>query len=382
MKMCLVAPVSRWRGGMHQYAANLANSLAEKIQVEVVGYRRIFPLWLYPADSKRVSGELPLRHDIVVHEMLKYYSVPSGLKAAAVIARQIQPDVVDIQWIAPQHGFVLIPLMARLRRRSRVRILLTVHNVLPHERRLFDRGLSRAAFRLAHRLLVHAESMKDQLATSFGLDPDKIRVIPHGICATATVEHTRAQARARLGIREEQVVLFFGFVRPYKGLEYLIRAFKQLVDRFDVALVIAGEFFSSITECQDELQRNAVEERTYLFARYIAYEEVPLFFAAADVLVQPYVRFSGQSGVSQTAYMHSVPIVATDVGGLPELVLHGRTGYIVKPAHAEELATAIATLLADAEKSREFGANGKRFLEQQLAWDTIAARLVEIYAER
>src|SRR3990170_3474988 len=127
MKICLVAPVSGWRGGMHQYAANLANSLAERGKVEVVGYKSLFPLWLYPGNSKRLSGEVPIRQDILVHEVLRYYSVLSSLRAAAVIENQIRPDVVDIQWIAPQHGFVLVPLMARLRRKSSTRVFLTVH---------------------------------------------------------------------------------------------------------------------------------------------------------------------------------------------------------------------------------------------------------------
>ena len=381
MKICLVAPVSGWRGGMHQYAANLANSLAERGKVEVVGYKSLFPLWLYPGNSKRLSGEVPIRQDILVHEVLRYYSVLSSLRASAVIENQIRPDVVDIQWIAPQHGFVLVPLMSRLRYKSKIRVVLTVHNVWPHERRIFDRGLSRAAFKLSHRLLVHAERMKEEVVRSFGVEPEKVTVIPHGICASGEGRYARAQARDRLGIKEKQVILFFGFVRPYKGLEYLIRAFKELVGRFDVALLIAGEFFSGLSECQRELQKAGIAERTYLFPRYIPYEEVPLFFGAADVVVQPYVRFSGQSGVTQTAYQHSLPVVATEVGGLPELVLHGKTGHIVKPGNVGELARAIEALLADEEKRREYGANGRRFLETHLAWEKIVERLLEIYAE-
>jgi len=172
-----------------------------------------------------------------------------------------------------------------------------------------------------------------------------------------------------------------GVVRPYKGLDYLIDAFRELVDKFDVALVIAGEFFSGLSQYQKELQKAGIAERTYLFPRYIPYEEVPLFFGAADIVVQPYVRFSGQSGVTQTAYLHSLPVVATEVGGLPELVLQGKTGYIVKPANVGELAVAIEALLADAERRREYGANGRTFLETHLAWEKIVDRLLEIYAE-
>jgi hypothetical protein len=132
---------------MHQYSVHLANSLAQKAEVEVIGYKSIFPLWLYPGKSKKLSGEVPLRDDIKNHEVLKYYSVLSSFKAANIVRDRIRPDVVHIEWIAPQHGLVLIPLMLLLRYRSAIKIFLTVHNISPHESRLFDRALSRLAQR-------------------------------------------------------------------------------------------------------------------------------------------------------------------------------------------------------------------------------------------
>lgn len=380
MKVCLIAPASGWRGGMHQYSAHLANSLAEKADVEVIGYKRIFPLWFYPGDSKKLSGEVELRPEVSVHEIFKYYSILSSFRAAAAI-KTIQPDVVDIQWIAPQHGLILIPLMSSLRRASTAKILLTVHNVLPHETWPFNRALSRWAFRLSDRILVHAESLKDELVKNFGENPDKIVTIPHGICANGDIRTTKARARGHLGIKEKLVILFFGFVRPYKGLEYLLEAFAKIRHRFDVALVIAGEFFEGPSRYQKKLEKEGILESTYLFPRYISYEEVSLFFSAADILVQPYVRFSGQSGVTQTAYMHSVPVVATSVGGLPELVLDKETGLVVKPRDSLELAHALETLLTDARKRRSYGENGRRFLDSHLTWESVTEKMLEIYAE-
>lgn len=381
MKICLVAPVSGWRGGMHQYSVHLANSLANKANVAVIDYKSIFPLWLYPGQSKNISGEIPLREDIPVHEALKYHSVLSAFKAASIIKNRIRPDVVDIQWIAPQHGFILIPLMSLLRRSTEARIFLTIHNVLPHERRIFDRFLSRWGYKLPYRLVVHAEKMKEEISKNFVVDPKKIAVIPHGICANGQIKHTQSDARKHLGIKEKHVILFFGFVRPYKGLDYLISGFKDLMNKFDVALVIAGEFFSGSSRYRKELEKNKIAEKVYLVPRYISYEEVPVFFSAADIVVQPYTHFSGQSGVTQTAYLYSLPVVATDVGGLPELVIHGKTGLIVKPGDAQGLGLALEALLTDAEKRQEYGANGKRFLETRLDWERVTDRLLEIYGQ-
>jgi len=381
MKICLVAPVSRWRGGIHQYSVHLANSLAESANLEVISYKSIFPLWLYPGDSKKLSREVPVRKGVPVHEILKYYSILSSFKAANMIKNRVRPDVVDIQWIAPQHGLVLIPLMFFLKYGLKPRIFLTVHNVLPHENRISDRVLSRWAFKLSDRLLVHAEKMREEICSNFGEDPKKIAVIPHGICADGEIKYARTQAQHHLGIKEKHVILFFGFVRPYKGLNVLISSFKALVDKFDVALVIAGEFFSELTQYKKELKKNGIAERTYLFPRYISYEEVPLFFSAADIVVQPYVRFSGQSGVTQTAYLYSLPVVATDVGGLPELVLDGKTGVIVKPGNSRELAMALESLLSNEAKRQAYGENGNSFLKTHLAWEKVTQRLLKFYAE-
>lgn len=382
MKICLVAPVSRWRGGIHQYSIHLANNLVKTTKVEVISYKSIFPRWFYPGKAERTPGEIPLCGRVGVHEILKYHSVLSSLRAARIIHNNIRPNVVDIQWFVPQHGFVLIPLILLLKVwfRSKARIFLTVHNVLPHEKRFFDRLLSRLAFRFSDRLLVHAETLREQAVKEFHEDPRKIAVIPHGICADAAVANGKWDARARLGIKEKYVLLFFGYVRPYKGLSDLIEAFKLIAEKFDVALLIAGQFFTKVSQYEEELRSKSLLEKTYIVSRYIDSEEVPMFFQAADLLVQPYRKFSGQSGVTQTAYLHSVPVIATDVGGLPELVIHESTGTIVRPKDPKALASAIEALLADAVKRRLYGRNGKSLLETHLTWDRVTESLLKIYA--
>ncbi len=383
MKICLVAPVSRWRGGIHQYSVHLANHLARKADVEAISFKSLFPGWFYPGNMKSIAGEVAVCTRIPLHEILKYHSILSAVKAARLIKDHIRPDVVDIQWFVPQHGFVLIPLILCLKFwfRSKAKICLTVHNVLPHEKRVFDRMLSRFAFRYSDRLIVHAEKLRDDAVRHFNESARKIAVVPHGICANGEARYGKADARARLGIKEKYVLLFFGYVRPYKGLSDLIKAFKTVGENFDAALVIAGEFFSGVAPYREELQSQGLLQRTYLFSEYIRSEEVPVFFSAADLLVQPYVKFSGQSGVTQTAYLHSVPVVATAVGGLPELVIDGETGIVVQPQQPKALALAIEALLSDDDKRRQYGLNGKRLLEASLTWDRVTDKRLEVYAQ-
>jgi glycosyltransferase involved in cell wall biosynthesis len=383
MKICLVAPVSRWRGGIHQYSVHLANHLASKAAVEAISFKSIFPSWLYPGKLKKFEAEVALGERVTVHELLKYHSLFSAIKAARLINDSIRPDVVDIQWFVPQHGFVLIPLILCLKFwfRSRSKICLTAHNVLPHERRIFDRMFSLFAFYFSDRLLVHAEKLRQEAILHFGANPDKISVIPHGICADSEAVLEKSAARERLKIKEKYVVLFFGYVRPYKGLSHLITAFKAVAEKFDAALVIAGEFFTGVDSYREELKRQGLLQRTYLFPQYIDTQDVPVFFRAADLLVQPYVKFSGQSGVTQTAYLHSLPVIATAVGGLPELVMHGETGMLVPPEQPQALASAMESLLADDERRRRYGISGKRLLETSLTWEQVTQKCLEAYAQ-
>jgi glycosyltransferase involved in cell wall biosynthesis len=383
MKICLVAPVTRWRGGIHQYSVQLANNLANTNEVHAVSYKSMFPKWFYPGESVKQSGEIAVSEGIAIHEILKYHSVISSFRAARIINNSIRPEVVDIQWFVPQHGFVLIPLIVLLKYwyRSTAKIFLTVHNVQPHESRVLDRWLSRIAFRFSDRLLVHAEKLRDEAVQHFGQAPRKIAVIPHGICADAEAGYGKTKARAHLGIKEKHVLLFFGYVRRYKGLGDLIEAFRIIAEKFDVALLVAGEFFTAVDPYHEQLRSKGLTDKAYLFPRYISSEEVPIFFQAADLLIQPYTKFSGQSGVTQTAYLHSLPVVATDVGGLPELVVHGKTGIIVQPGNPKELALAVEALLVDDRKRRCYGLNGKRLLDTNLTWDRVTQAMLKTYGE-
>jgi glycosyltransferase involved in cell wall biosynthesis len=383
MKICLVAPVTRWRGGIHQYSVQLANNLANTNEVHAVSYKSMFPKWFYPGESVKQSGEIAVSEGIAIHEILKYHSVISSFRAARIINNSIRPEVVDIQWFVPQHGFVLIPLIVLLKYwyRSTAKIFLTVHNVQPHESRVLDRWLSRIAFRFSDRLLVHAEKLRDEAVQHFGQAPRKIAVIPHGICADAEAGYGKTKARAHLGIKEKHVLLFFGYVRRYKGLGDLIEAFRIIAEKFDVALLVAGEFFTAVDPYHEQLRSKGLTDKAYLFPRYISSEEVPIFFQAADLLIQPYTKFSGQSGVTQTAYLHSLPVVATDVGGLPELVVHGKTGIIVQPGNPKELALAVEALLVDDRKRRCYGLNGKRLLDTNLTWDRVTQTMLKTYGE-
>jgi D-inositol-3-phosphate glycosyltransferase len=380
MKISIVAQVENWRGGIQQYSQNYAEALFKKADICAVGYKSYFPLWLYPGEKANITRQhREWKEPVPVHNILKYYSLLSAYQAFRIIQKEFKADVVDIQWCSVFHAPILIPLVLLLKHFSGASVFLTVHNVLPHENRMIDKSLCGMIYRLADRLVVHSMGMKQDLVDIFGTPSDKVAVIPHGICFEDSSRISREEARAKLGITEERVLLFFGLVRKYKGVEHLLNAFGQVKDEFNVGLLIAGDFVEDREKFDEIIERFGMKDRVYIHARYIEDTEVSLFFSAADILVQPYQNFTGQSGVPPTAYLHSRPVIASRVGGLPEIVIENQTGLLVEPGNTEEIAGAIRFFLKDPIKIEEYGAKGKRFLETELSWDSIADKMLDVY---
>lgn len=380
IKVCLVAQAENWQGGIQQYTQHYAEALAQRAEISILGYRSFFPTWLYPGDRETLTRQPgPSNGKVPVFNILKYYSLLSVFQAFQLIHKRLRPDVMDIQWCTTFHAPILIPLAFLVRRFSRTSVVLTVHNVLPHETRFFDKILCKILYTLADTLIVHSTKMKNDLVRIFHIPPERISIIPHGICLNSGKEMHPVKVRKVLGIKEERVILFFGLVRRYKGLESLLAAFSRIKDGSDVGLLLAGDFIEGKDRYQKIIHDYGMEDRVHIHSRYIPDDEVPLFFSASDFLVLPYVSFSGQSGVPPTAYHYSRPVIATSVGGLPEIVLHGKTGLVVEPGNVDQMADAISFFLKHPERMEAYGANGKRFLEQELSWEGITERMLDIY---
>ena len=381
MKVCLIAQVVNWRGGIQQYSQNYAQALAELVELVVVGYKSYFPLFLYPGDKKKITSQhRPWQSDIPLHNELKYYSLVSSYRAYCIISKQEKADVVDIQWCTTFHAPILIPLVWLLRLFSKTKIFITVHNVLPHETRFFDKFFCGLLYRSAHRLIVHSQKMKDDLMELFNVPDTQALVIPHGICLDHKEAVTSEEARKRLGITQQFTLLFFGLIRHYKGLDILLEGFAKIADEFDVGLVVAGDFVEDRDVYEQFIRTRGLENKTYIFPGYVDDRDVPVYFSAADVIVQPYRHFAGQSGVPPTAYFYEKPVIASRVGGLPEIVIDHHTGLTIEP-DVDELAAALRFLLSRPDIMVRYGQNGRRFLEQELSWENIARIMKKNYEQ-
>jgi glycosyltransferase involved in cell wall biosynthesis len=231
------------------------------------------------------------------------------------------------------------------------KVVLTAHNVNARRRDSKDSALNRLTLRIQYRLadhiFVHTESMKKELCADFGVREDATSVIPFGINnAVPNTELTAEQARQHLGIEADaRTILFFGRIRPYKGLEFLVAAFQQLAAaHHNCLLIVAGQLSRGCEEYLDGIRRlirdDPSRDRVIQRIKFVSDEETELYFKAADLLVLPYTQIS-QSGVLVLGYSFGLPVIAAEVGSFREDVIEGKTGFLVKPGDSVSLAAAI-----------------------------------------
>jgi glycosyltransferase involved in cell wall biosynthesis len=350
------------------YAFGLAMSLvAMNVHLDVIGSdsvdsaemhttRNLHFVNLWPS-KRRKSSKLRSVWVMIQHYLLLFrYATTSSCSVFHILWNS------KIQWFDRTVIMVFYKMMGK-------KIALTAHNVNQGRRdgkdSLLNRLTLKVQYRLTDRIFVHTQKMKDELIADFGVAPDAVAVIRHPINnAFPTTNLTALEAKRKIGLNpEEKAILCFGRIKPYKGVENILKAFQLLIQR-DPAyrLIIAGEvqkgneeYLASIREmAASELQNRQV----LLHARFIADEEMEVYLKASDVLVLPYNEIF-QSGVLFLGYSFGLPVVATDVGSFREEIVDGETGYVCQPGNAAVLAKSIETyfssnLYLNLDSTRQF----------------------------
>ncbi len=372
MNIVILGPTYPYRGGIAHHTALLARQLAARHAVTVLTFVRQYPARLFPGRTDRDPSRSVI--DAPAERVLAPLA-PWTWWRAARRAAAARPDLVLIQWWVPFWAPSVAVFAASVRRMTGARIVFVCHNVLPHDRGgAWQRALIRLALARGDAFIVH--SAADE-ATLRALLPRLVDgQVRRSILPAFSIAGTEdpGAARARLGLPAgAAVALFFGFVRPYKGLAHLIDALPAALARVpDLHVVIAGEFWEPVEGYRRRAAALGVAERVRFDDRYVPNEEVGAYFAAADVLVMPYVEAT-QSAVAGLAVEFGVPMIATRVGGLPEMVREGETGLIVPPGDPAALAEALARILEDADLRAELR-QGVAAARERFGW----GRLVDL----
>lgn len=366
MKIALFSAFYPFRGGIAQFSAMLFRALEQEHEVAAFTFKRQYPNFLFPGKTQYVeSGDNVDR--IPAQRILDTVNPISYGRAARKI-NQAKPELFINQYWMTFFGAAFGAIHKRIQTNcKRISIL---HNVIPHEKRFFDKPANRFFLKHNDGFVVMSDAVLRDLLT---LKPDaKYLRIDHPIYTQFGEKQERESALVKLGLDpSKKYLLFFGFIRAYKGLDLLLEALSELDD--PIELIVAGEIYGSFDSYQAIIQNEKLESRVHLFTDYISDERVSDFFSAADVCVLPY-KNATQSGITAISHHFNLPIIATDVGGLKETIQHEKTGLLVGEPNPRQIAQSI---------SRYFGESMKDEMSQRIeaekeanSWGNFAKQIV------
>jgi len=370
MKICLVGPAYPYRGGISHFTQMLAREFQSAHEVRVVGFSRLYPSLLFPGRTQYDEGGALVR----VESLRLIDSInPMTFARAARAVVEFAPSLVVVQWWHPFFAPAYRALVRAVKRRSSAPVVYLCHNVLPHEGSRIDRALARWGLTVADAFLV--QSVEDQARIERLVPGAVVTLRPHPTYTQfAAGAMAPSQARARLGV-DGRVMLFFGLVRAYKGLDVLLEAFARVAQKLQATLLVVGEFYEDRERYDRAIATLSIGDRVRVVDRYVPDDEVGVYFSAADLVVLPY-KSATSSGIAQTAFAFERPVIVTAVGGLPDVVHDGVTGYVVPPEDPAALAAAMERFFALDDAARMAAAI--RSEAPRFAWGTFAQALVEL----
>ena len=373
MNVIIIGPAYPLRGGLASFDERLARAFAaEGDAVRIVTFSLQYPDFLFPGQTQYSTGPAP--QGLAIEVSLNSVNPWSWWALGRRLARE-RPDVVVFRFWLPFMGPALGTVARLVARNGHTRVVAIADNVVPHERRPGDGPLTRYFLSACHGFVTMSRSVLADLAR-LGYADRPALYRPHPLYDNFGPAKPKNAALAALGLDAAfGYLLFFGFIRAYKGLDVLLEAWADpRLAALPVKLIIAGEFYEDAAPYEAIIRQHNLENRLVRATHFIADEAVVDYFSAADLVVQPY-KHATQSGVSQVAYHFGRPMLVTDVGGLAELVPHGVVGYVVPPT-----AAAIADALVDfyaAGREAAFAA-GVRAEARKFSWEVMVAALKEV----
>lgn len=376
MNIIIIGTAHPYRGGLAAFNERLAGQfLQEGHQVEMYTFTLQYPGFLFPGKTQFTDGPAPkhlsIKRKINSCNPLNWIAVGNEI-------RRKRPDMVVfaywMSFMAPCFGTI-----ARIvKHNHKTRCIGLIHNMIPHETNILDKLFPGYFVSAMDGFTTLSEAVIKDINIFDKKDCPKTWA-PHPIYDHYGELIDKEEARRQLGLKiEGKYVLFFGFIRDYKGLDILIDAFGDLrLQDNEVRLLIAGEFYGDPKPYLDRISALDISDIVVLHNDYIPDNKVNLYFRACDIVAQPY-KTATQSGVTQVAFHFEKPMLVTNVGGLPEIVPDGKIGYVVEP-HAQNIADALYKFY-DEDKEMEF-TQGVREEKKKYSWDRMTAAVLKAYGK-
>ena len=374
MKISILGAAYPMRGGMAHYITLLYEHLKKRHEVDIISFSLQYPKILFPGKTQeeppgeetiKVTNILPLMNSI---------NPFSWFKTAMHIINS-KPDLLIINYwmpfFAPCYG--TIALITKFFNKN-IKIFYLCQNIIPHEKRLGDLLLTRYAFVVADAGIVLSKSVEHDFISLF--PKKKFTNTPHPVYTMFGDKLEKNSCRKELGITDEKVILFFGYIRTYKGLDILIEAMPQILQSVTLRLMVVGESYEKEDKYVNLVEELGLKNNVTLKTDYVPNDDVKKYFSASDVVVLPY-RSATQSGIIQIAYNFDKPVIATNVGGLAEVVKNGETGFIVEPNNPKKIAEAVIKFYAEDYENKFV--NNITQEKKKYSWDTMVENIEKLY---
>lgn len=367
MKIAILSVFYPFRGGIAQFNAGLYRGLEENHEVKAFNFSTQYPNFLFPGKTQFVdetdnADQIPSERTLSSINPLSYRKTAKQIK-------EFNPDVLIIGYwmpfMAPSLGFVAGKL------KKACKVVAVVHNAIPHETKFYDKPFINYFLKRNDAYIALSQAVKDDLLQ---MKPDaKVMMMEHPVYNHFGDVLNRDEELKSLSINpSKKVLLFFGLIREYKGLDVLLHALNELTKEYH--LIVAGECYGSFDKYQEIITTNNLSSRVSLVNEYISDNEVNKYFSAADVCILPY-KSATQSGITAVSHHFNLPLIATDVGGLKESVKDGVTGLIVKDNNAASLKDSIETYFTE-DLQQKFAKN-IALEKSQNSWPNFAAKTID-----
>lgn len=372
LQIVILGPAHPFRGGgITTFNERLARGLqAAGHQVEMLNFTVQYPAFLFPGKTQTTTEPAPV--DLKIEQRLHSMNPLNWWKTGQYL-KQKKPDLILVRYWLPFMGPAFGTVLRQVRKNGHTKIIAITDNVLPHEKRPGDRLFTRYFLPACDAFITMSTKVQEDLKTFIQHKP--ILLLRHPLYDNFGVILNKQEARAELGIDPaKHLLLFFGFIRAYKGLDLLLKSIPLIKDD-TIQLIVAGEFYEDATVYQQLIKELGIEDKVKLVADFIPPEKVKYYFSAADLVVQPY-RNATQSGVTPLAYHFEKPMVVTNVGGLPDYVEQGKTGLIAEP-NPESIAAAVQQFFEYGEDQFIPFIRAKK---NELSWSNFVNQIAELYS--
>jgi len=362
-----------YRGGIAAFNERLAREFSTKgCTVIMENFKLQYPGFLFPGKSQYVNSPAP--PGLTIRRTVNSVNPLNWIRTGNRIRRQ-QPDLVLIRFWLPFMGPCFGTLARRIKRNRNIPVIAVIDNIIPHEKRIGDRLFTRYFVKPVDAFVTMSRQV---LEDTRRFDTKKPRILsPHPLYDQFGEAVPPGMAKRHLQLDPQtHYVMFFGFIREYKGLDLLLKAFaEEPVKQLPVKLLVAGEFYADQKTYLDMVKQYRLEDRVVWRSEFIPDEQVRYYFSACDLVVQPY-KTATQSGISQIAYHFEKPMIVTRVGGLPEIVPDGKAGYVTEKDPGE-IAGAIARFYR--EEKMDCFISGAREEKKKYSWTRLVENILTMW---